>query len=79
MTDFTKKGCCIGFTVKGESVTGCYRTKAKAWTIDLWIGDVCDLSRRRSFGAKEEAVAYADTVIDLDATRRLAWWKVEAA
>jgi hypothetical protein len=73
---FTKKGNTVGFTGRGESVTGEYLSKRKAWFVSVWSANgVRTLGERnQTFADMESAIAYARTLIDETTTRRLAWW-----
>lgn len=73
----TKKGNAVGFTSKGETVSGQYRAKAKAWyvsvTSEMGVTMMTD-PRNRNFATVSEAQAYAETLIDAAKTEELAWW-----
>ena len=73
-----RHGHALGFTVKGETVTGGYLRGRKAWHISGADEEGVDWpltdSRNRSFPTAIEAEEYAQTLIDTEVTRRLRWW-----
>lgn len=74
------KGNAVGFTATGETITGRRSGCKTAWRIEVYreIGlvslPVATDDRNRSFPSKATAAAYAATLIDDEATARLAWW-----
>lgn len=73
----SKRGNAVGFTAAGETVTGQYRAKVKAWTISVssveGFAHLTD-ERNRNFAELADAKAYAQTLIDAAKTQELAWW-----
>lgn len=77
MFTITKKGNTLGFTTAGESVTGKYMPKRKAWFIAVYseAGHMSTLDdRNRSFGEKKDGEDYAGTLIDTKVTDEKKWW-----
>ena len=77
-SSITKKGNVLGFTVNGEAIIGCYRSKIKAWRIDivskeLGIPILTD-SRNRTLPTRGMAADYANTLINEIKTKELSWW-----
>lgn len=72
----SKAGNTVGFTAKGESVTGEYRRTIKAWRISVQTGITANLTepRNRNFPTKDEAINYAGSLIDPIKTAELQWW-----
>lgn len=72
--EITKKGNAVGFTAKGETVTGRYSRRSRTWNV--WIDGACMLTddRTRRFATLTEAKAYAASLIDAVKTAELAWW-----
>jgi hypothetical protein len=72
----SKNGNTVGFTSKGETVTGEYRRTIKAWRISVQTGITANLTepRNRNFLNKDEAISYASLLIDPIKTAELQWW-----
>jgi hypothetical protein len=75
-------GNALGFTASGETVTGRYCVKTKAWRIEVHsvtAGGFLNLAdtRHGNFPDKRAALDYAGTLIDRAKTLELAWWRKE--
>jgi len=76
----TKQGNTLGFTRDGLQVLGKYRKGARAWAIWLVNPDFLPGSElpvpesMRYYPDQAQAIAYAESIIDGEATARLAWW-----
>lgn len=74
--DFSARGNAVGFTAKGEVITGRKMKGGKTsdWAVE--IGEHFQLTNgmRRTFAKKPDAIAYAASLIDSAKTVELAWW-----
>jgi hypothetical protein len=73
----SKKGNAVGFTAQGETVIGRF-TKSGAWRIavanPVTENESLTDPRGRNFAIKNDAIEYANTLIDPIVTAEKAWW-----
>ena len=68
----TRRGNTIGFTAQGEPICGRYAKAMKAWQV--YIQGACGPKDTRNFAKKDEAEAYASTLVDMQKTQEQRWW-----
>ena len=73
------KGNVVGFTAQGHQIVACKSTQRGTTTIKCYLTNdnlpLLATETRRTFATVKEMVSYINsTLIDEDATNKLAWW-----